>query len=65
MEKRLLLVGDGKSFMVNSIAKELTQEGFEVIICAPDVTQIERIENKPEVYLIYVDDLDNMKEFTV
>ena len=65
MQKRLLLVVDGKSFMVNSIAKELTQEGFEVIICAPDVTQIERIENKPEVYLIYVDDLDNMKEFTV
>lgn len=65
MEKRLLLIGDKKSFMVNSIAKELTQEGFEVIMSAPDVTQIERIENKPEIFLIYVDNLEDMAEFSV
>ncbi|MCR5404552.1 MAG: response regulator [Butyrivibrio sp.] len=65
MEKRVLLVGGGKSFMVTSIAKELREEGFEVVQAAPDVTQIERIENRPSVYLIYIDDLDKMLDFFV
>ena len=65
MEKRILLVGGGKSFMVTSIAKELREEGFEVIQASADVTEIEHIENKPSVYLIYVDDLDGMMDFFV
>ncbi len=65
MEKRVLLVGGGKSFMVTSIAKELREDGFEVIQAAPDVTEIEHIENRPLVYLIYVDDLDEMIDFFV
>ena len=65
MEKRVLLVGGGKSFMVTSIAKELKEQGFEVIQSAPDVTEIEHIENRPNVYLIYVDDVDDMMDFFV
>ena len=65
MEKRILLIGGGKSFMVTSIAKELREEGFDVVQSSYDVTEIERIENKPSVYLIYVDDLDAMMEFFV
>ncbi len=65
MKKRVLLIGGGKSFMVTSIAKELTEEGFDVVQAAPNVTEIERIENKPNVYLIYVDDLEEMMEFFV
>ncbi len=65
MDKRVLLIGGEKSFMVTSIAKELTEQGFEVVKSAPDVTAIERIENKPSVYLIYVDDVDDMLEFFV
>ncbi len=65
MEKRVLLIGGGKSFMVTSIAKELTENGFEVIRADADVTQIERMENKPMVYLIYVDEVDEMMEFFV
>ena len=65
MEKRVLLIGGGKSFMVTSIAKELREQGFEVVQAAPDVTEIEHIENRPSVYLIYVDDLDEMVEFLV
>ena len=65
MDKRVLLIGGGKSFMVTSIAKELREEGFEVIQASHDVTEIEHIENKPNVYLIYVDDLDAMMEFFV
>ncbi|WP_024865863.1 response regulator [Butyrivibrio sp. FCS014] len=65
MDKRVLLVGGGKSFMVTSIAKELKEEGFEVIQANPNVTEVERIENKPTVYLVYIDDLDEMMEFFV
>lgn len=65
MNKRILLIGSSKSFMVTSIAKELKQEGFEVIQVSPDVTMIERIEDKPSVYLIYIDDLEEMMEMLV
>ncbi len=65
MEKRVLLVGGGKSFMVTSIAKELRESGFEVIQTNPNVTEIERIENRPPVFLIYVDDVDEMMDFFV
>lgn len=65
MNKRILLIGSSKSFMVTSIAKELKQEGFEVIQVGPDVTMIERIEDKPSVYLIYIDDLEEMMEMLV
>ena len=53
MEKKILLIGDGKSFMVTSIAKELRTEGFEVIQTGSDVTEIEHMKDKPNVYLIY------------
>ena len=65
MEKRVLLIGSEKSFMVTSIANELKECGFEVIRAIPDVTQIERMEDKPSVYLVYVEDVDNMLEMFV
>ncbi len=65
MDKRVLLIGGGKSFMVTSIANELKSKGFEVITAQPNVTEIERIENKPSVYLIYVDDIEDMMELFV
>ncbi|WP_026670472.1 response regulator [Butyrivibrio sp. AE3006] len=65
MEKRVLLIGSEKSFMVTSIANELKEGGFEVIRTIPDVTQIERMEDKPSVYLIYIENVDDMLEFFV
>ncbi|WP_026490434.1 response regulator [Butyrivibrio sp. XBB1001] len=65
MEKRVILVGDKKSFMVTSIAGELQSQGFEVLQAPPDVTAIEHLENKPNVYLVYVDDIEEMMEFFV
>lgn len=65
MEKRVLLIGGNKSFLVTSIAKELGENGFDVILANPDITEIERIENKPSVYLIYIDELEEMMEMFV
>lgn len=65
METRILLIGSGKSFMVTSIANELKASGFEVIKTEPDVTAIERIENRPPVFLFYVDEPEDMKDVFV
>ena len=61
MDKRILLIGGGKSFMVTSIAKELTSEGFEVIQSSYNVTEIEHIENKD--YGIIDEIIDLVKRF--
>ncbi len=65
MDKRLLMIGEEKSFMVTSIVKELRAKGFEVIRANTDVTEVERIVDKPSVYLLYVEDADSMDEFLV
>ena len=65
MEKRLVLVGDTKSFMVSSIAKELCDSDFEVIQSECNVNQLNRIENRPSVFLVYVDDFSQMNDLFV
>ncbi|MBP5469501.1 MAG: response regulator [Candidatus Riflebacteria bacterium] len=65
MEKRLVLVGDTKSFMVSSIAKELTDSDFEVIQSECNVNQLNRIEDRPSVFLVYVDDFAEMNDLFV
>ncbi len=53
MDKRVLLIGGGKSFMVTSIGKELKEQGFDVVQAAPDVTQIENREQAKCVSHLY------------
>lgn len=65
MKSRILLIGSGKSFMVTSIANELRSSGFDVVQTEPDVTAIDRIENRPSVFLFYVDDPEDMKDIFV
>lgn len=62
MEKRIVLIGDTKSFMVSSIVKELRDCDFEVIQASPNVDELDAIENRPSVFLVYIDDLSDMKE---
>ena len=65
MEKRIVLVGDMKSFMVSSIAKEFTDSGFEVIQEAGNVNKLSSIPNRPSVFLVYIDDFGEMKDVFV
>ena len=65
MEKKILLIGEVKSFMVSSIVKELTESGFDVIQAEPNVTTIQRIEEKPSVYIIYIDDFKQVEDCLV
>ncbi|SHK47282.1 hypothetical protein SAMN05216582_10528 [Selenomonas ruminantium] len=42
MKKNILLVHRGKSFMLNTIAKNLQNGGYEVIFVDPAVEDIEK-----------------------
>lgn len=55
MEKRVLLIGDNKSFMVNAIEKGLQRERFEVISMKPNINELSRMDNRPSLMLLYLD----------
>ncbi len=57
MDKRVLLIGNGKSFMVNAIVVGLEKEGYQVISAGTDPDAIKQIPNKPGIYLLYMGDL--------
>ncbi len=57
MDKRVLLIGNHKSFMVNAIAKGLEKEGYEVVNCGLSESEVKSIENRPEIYLLYLGDI--------
>ena len=57
MEKRVLLIGLEKSFMVNAIEKGLQKEGYEVVRVRPSVLEIKEIANRPELYILYAGEL--------
>lgn len=48
--------------MINSVKSELASQDLEVIHVAPTVKEIEKIEDKPNLYLLYIDDLEAITE---
>ena len=56
MDKRVLLIGTVKSFMVNAIMVGLEKEDFQVDFVLPDEKVIAAIEDKPKVYILYLGD---------
>ncbi|MCR5102325.1 MAG: response regulator [Butyrivibrio sp.] len=56
MNKRILLIGESKRFMVNAIETGLSSENFDVEIVEPEVTEIARIEDKPQIIIIYLEE---------
>lgn len=57
----ILLIGDVKSFMVGAIAKDLTDIGYNVTQVLPWVRDVKEVEEKPDIYLVY---LDNTNDFS-
>ena len=57
MDKRVLLIGNQKSFMVNAIARGLEKEGYEVVPSGLLSVDIKAIQNRPEIYLLYLGDI--------
>lgn len=60
MEKRIFLVNDpkNKGFMVNAIVQELTEEGYEIIDCLPNPTDLSKYTGETGVFLCYMDGVD-------
>ena len=57
MDKRVLLIGNQKSFMVNAIVRGLEKEGYAVDCAAPMEHIIKAIPDKPSIYLLYLGDM--------
>lgn len=57
MDKRVLLIGNQKSFMVNAIARGLEKEGYVVEPAAPFESIIKAIPDRPSIYLLYLGDM--------
>ncbi len=60
VEKKIVLVGDEKRFMVNSVIKGLTGEGFDVKVVSPSVGELNKVIDSVNVYVLFLgDDLPN------
>ncbi len=66
MEKRVLLIGNGKSFMVNAIVRGLEKENYVIDSIGPDPEAVKALENKPKIYILYLGDMtkDDSKFFS-
>lgn len=58
MNKRVLLIGSQKSFMMSAIARGLENARYQVIKCELSKSDIEAVENKPELYVLYLGEID-------
>lgn len=56
MEKKILLIRKGKSFMLNTIVKNLTAEGYEVIEVEPTMEEICDHKGETELILMFLGD---------
>ena len=57
MDKRVLLIGKEKSFMVNAIERGLEKEDYRVECVPPRSDAIKILEDRPDIYILYLGDL--------
>ena len=56
MAAKILLMSEGSTFMVDAIVKNLKENDFEVIKCAPIIKDIKSHEDDADIILIYLGD---------
>ncbi|MBO6148324.1 MAG: response regulator [Lachnospiraceae bacterium] len=54
MEKKLLLISNGKEFMLDAIIKNLKSENFKIVHAVPTVESLDELRNSANLYLFYV-----------
>ncbi len=57
MDKKVLLIGKQKSFMMNAIVVGLQKSDYEVVTVAPNKAAIEEIADRPKIYIMYLGEL--------
>ena len=55
--KRVLLIGIQKSFMINAIMIGLLKEDFQVETVDPSEVAVKQMPDKPRIYILYLGDL--------
>ena len=61
MDKRVLLIGIQKSFMINAIMVGLQKEDYQVEYVEPNEKAIKAMPDKPKVYILYLGDFTSEK----
>ena len=56
MDKRVLLIGIQKSFMINAIMVGLQKEDYQMEYVEPNEKAIKALPDKPKVYILYLGD---------
>ncbi|MCR5772017.1 MAG: response regulator [Butyrivibrio sp.] len=56
MEKKAILIGDSKKFMVKAVVKGLEAEGYEVIGVNPEVSMIRATTGRSPLYIMYLEE---------
>jgi len=54
--KRVLFIGETSSFIINAVRDGLKEFGFECSFCKLEVTEISKVEDKPDMFFIYADE---------
>ncbi|MCR4923735.1 MAG: response regulator [Lachnospiraceae bacterium] len=66
MDKKVLIIGQPNSFMLNSIVNGLKKAGYETPIVEADMNAISRQADKPKIWLLYLDGKEeNLDELCV
>ena len=65
MDKKVLLIGDTKSFMVNGIAGGLRRDNYDVYCVAPDVDDISHIKESFPIWVLYLDGMSSRIQRTL
>jgi len=56
MDKRVLFIGETSSFIVNAVRDGLKDAGFECDFCKLDINEINKVDDKPDMFFIYADE---------
>jgi CheY-like chemotaxis protein len=57
MEKKVILIGDGKKFMVKAVIKGLETDGFAVTTIYPQLDIIQSLQDSYELMILYLEDI--------
>ncbi|MBR0090952.1 MAG: response regulator [Lachnospiraceae bacterium] len=58
MEKRVLFISEKKTMIANALIQTLEEKAFQVVQVKANVTELSRIEEKPEIWLLYLQGVD-------
>lgn len=66
MEKNILFISQGSTFMVEAITKNLVEAGFKIIPCSPSTSDLKVHIDDSDIFLFYLGNyLDEIKEALV